>query len=34
MAKKIWLNGRLVDESDAHISVFDHAVLYLSLIHI
>ncbi len=28
MAKKVWLNGTLVDEADARISVFDHAVLY------
>ncbi len=26
--KKIWLNGNLVDEADAKIHVFDHAVLY------
>ena len=28
MAKKIWLNDKLVDEADAHISVFDHGLLY------
>ena len=28
MALKIWLNDRLVDESEAKISVFDHGVLY------
>jgi branched-chain amino acid aminotransferase len=28
MALKIWLNGSLVDESDAKISVFDHGLLY------
>ena len=28
MALKIWLNGKLVDEADAKISVFDHGLLY------
>lgn len=28
MALKIWLNGNLVDEADAKISVFDHGLLY------
>jgi branched-chain amino acid aminotransferase len=28
MALKIWLNGRLVDEADARVSVFDHGLLY------
>jgi branched-chain amino acid aminotransferase len=28
MALKIWLDGKLVDEADAKISVFDHGVLY------
>jgi len=28
MAQKVWLNGKLVDEQDARISVFDHGVLY------
>lgn len=28
MALKIWLGGRLVDEADAKISVFDHGLLY------
>jgi branched-chain amino acid aminotransferase len=28
MALKIWLNGSLVDESNAKISVFDHGLLY------
>ena len=28
MALKIWLNDRLVDESEAKISVFDHGLLY------
>jgi branched-chain amino acid aminotransferase len=28
MALKIWLNGRLVDEADAKVSVFDHGLLY------
>ncbi len=28
MALKIWLNGKLVDEADARVSVFDHALLY------
>jgi len=28
MALKIWLDGRLVDEKDAKISVFDHGLLY------
>ncbi len=28
MALKIWLNGKLVDEADARISVFDHGLLY------
>jgi len=28
MAKKVWLDDRLVDVSDAKISVFDHGVLY------
>ena len=28
MALKIWLNDRLIDEEQAEISVFDHALLY------
>ncbi len=28
MALKVWLHDRLVDEADAKISVFDHALLY------
>lgn len=28
MGLKIWLDGKLVDESEAKISVFDHGVLY------
>lgn len=28
MALKIWLNGNLVDDADAKISVFDHGLLY------
>ena len=28
MALKIWLNGKLVDETDAKVSVFDHGLLY------
>jgi len=28
MGLKIWLNGQLVDEEDAKISVFDHGLLY------
>ncbi len=28
MALKIWLDGKLVDEKDATISVFDHGLLY------
>jgi len=28
MALKIWLNGKLVDQADAKISVFDHGLLY------
>ena len=28
MALKIWLDGKLVDQQDAKISVFDHGVLY------
>ncbi len=28
MSLKVWLNGKLVDEADAKISVFDHGVLY------
>jgi len=28
MAKKVWLDGNLVDDSDARVSVFDHGVLY------
>jgi branched-chain amino acid aminotransferase len=28
MALKIWLDDKLVDEKDAHISVFDHGLLY------
>lgn len=28
MALKIWLDGKLVDEADAKISVFDHGLLY------
>ena len=26
--QKIWLDGELVDESEAKISVFDHGLLY------
>jgi branched-chain amino acid aminotransferase len=26
--RKVWLNGRLVDQGEAQISIFDHAVLY------
>ena len=28
MGRKIWLHDKLVDESDAKISVFDHGILY------
>ena len=28
MALKVWLDGKLVDEADAKISVFDHGLLY------
>lgn len=28
MALKVWINGKLVDEADAKISVFDHGLLY------
>jgi len=28
MALKIWLDGKLVDETDARVSVFDHGLLY------
>jgi branched-chain amino acid aminotransferase len=28
MARKIWLNGKLVDREDAKITVFDHGLLY------
>jgi branched-chain amino acid aminotransferase len=28
MGLKVWLNGKLVDEADARISVFDHGLLY------
>ncbi|MGE9266944.1 MAG: branched-chain-amino-acid transaminase [Verrucomicrobiales bacterium] len=28
MARKIWLDGAIVDESEAKISVFDHGLLY------
>ncbi len=28
MSRKIWLDGQLVDEADAKISVFDHGLLY------
>jgi branched-chain amino acid aminotransferase len=28
VALKIWLNGKLVDETDAKVSVFDHGLLY------
>jgi branched-chain amino acid aminotransferase len=28
MALKIWLDGKLVDEQDAKVSVFDHGLLY------
>ncbi|MGC6464159.1 MAG: branched-chain-amino-acid transaminase [Akkermansiaceae bacterium] len=28
MSRKIWLDGKIVDESEAKISVFDHGVLY------
>jgi branched-chain amino acid aminotransferase len=28
MALKIWLNGKIVDETDVRISVFDHGLLY------
>ncbi len=28
MALKIWFNGKLVDEADVRISVFDHGLLY------
>ena len=26
--RRIWLDGKIVDEADAKISVFDHCVLY------
>ena len=28
MALKVWLDGKLVDEADAKVSVFDHGLLY------
>ena len=28
MSRKIWLDGSIVDESEAKISVFDHGILY------
>lgn len=28
MALKIWLNGTLVEKNDAHLSVYDHGLLY------
>lgn len=28
MSRKIWLDGKIVDEADAKISVFDHGLLY------
>jgi len=28
MSRKIWLDGQIVDEADAKISVFDHGILY------
>ena len=28
MGLKIWLGDKLVDEADAHVSVFDHGLLY------
>jgi len=28
MARKIWLNGKLVDQEEAKITVFDHGLLY------
>jgi len=28
MGLKVWLNGKLVDEADAKISIFDHGLLY------
>jgi branched-chain amino acid aminotransferase len=28
MSRKIWLDGKLVEEADARISVFDHGLLY------
>jgi len=28
MALKVWLDGKLVDEADAQVSVFDHGLLY------
>ena len=28
MALKIWLDGKLWDEADAKVSVFDHGLLY------
>ena len=28
MSRNIWLDGKIVDESDAQISVFDHGLLY------
>ncbi|HCQ79096.1 MAG TPA: branched-chain amino acid aminotransferase, partial [Verrucomicrobiales bacterium] len=28
MSRNIWLDGKIVDESDAKISVFDHGLLY------
>ena len=28
MGLKIWLNGKLVEQEDAKVSVFDHGLLY------
>jgi branched-chain amino acid aminotransferase len=28
MALKIWLDGKLLDQADAKVSVFDHGLLY------
>ena len=28
MSRKIWLDGKIVDEADAKISVFDNGLLY------
>ena len=28
MSRKIWLDGKIVDEADAKVSVFDHGLLY------